>query len=260
MDFFFDSIKLSMKHLLRSFLYALVAIFCFFLTFQSLNTDQPFYITALFALLFLFNNTLYIHAISCIMIDKPMDFGKSFMWKKTHTDFFIFVNLGLTFLIILVFSLTFVLSALSSALDGLAIEAESAINTHLDFNPFKQKSIAIKAIFALLAYISLRVWSHVCQIGVRIPAHSDGRYLRGDYAIEIVSPYKFSLYLSSAMCLGIGAYILYVLSKQSAVIVIALFPYALSLIYFLILHIHLAIWANCYKIVSKEHIINRIVL
>ncbi len=199
------------------------------------------------------------YTIASNMIDKGISYTEYFSWIRHHIDFFIFVNIGIIFLTFIALSIASLLPAILDTIIETNQESQEYTGI-LPINPHTHKSGGLSILLIGLVLLCLWIWSYICKIGIRIPAHSDGRYLREDHAIEVIEQYKYKIYVSSILVMLLSGIAIHKTSLLPENLAVVTLPIVFSVVYFFIVHSHLAMWSVVYKEIVTKTFIAKIIL
>ena len=185
----------------------------------------------------------------------PLRVFHALRWRKTHTDFFLYVVLGAALAAALAayfYDTAFVLNDYAEALRQKQADASDRQSGLLAAAAF-----GARATSALFLFLTLLVWRRVCRVGVRIVAHADGKHLRAEDAMALTNERGGAMFALSllffAAASGVYFYAAGWLPAGGRV-------WLLVACYFVLSQLHLALWAQVYFEISQKHHIGKLVV
>lgn len=267
----FASCRLFVAHGAAGAVYALPALALMFAGVKFLQMNAPPFLLAVLLVLFILANTLYMHAATLHMLKKPdnINFFAAMRWRKKHTDFLLFVSGGLMVLAALALYFADIFSFMTDKAKELSLSETAAV-----------PAIAVPAINSVLLFgsrfaailflfVTLTLWGYLCRIGIRMPAHADGRYLRLEEALsltrggtlKIIALSLLFIVAVSAIADAVSALPALVLADAAQPSPVAAQRYELALpaAYFVVMQLHLAMWTAIYKATTVNYYMSRVV-
>ncbi|MCH9705686.1 MAG: hypothetical protein K0U15_06150 [Proteobacteria bacterium] len=250
---------LTLAHLRYSIVYGLPTLLTFgisILYFQKQEQVNWWYMSACIVLLLVLN-TLFIYATCRQMLRPPrgeINFLNAIIWRRQHSDFFVFIGLGMIVFVTLSIYALDVAAYLYEKATALGIEqATAAANgSSANHSIYKTLEIGSRLLSYLLLFITLIVWSYICRWGIRIPAYVEGFYLRSEEALDLMRGSLLTI-LSISLFIIVGVIgIVHVVSTEALAtgqewLMLLLWP----LSYFFAITMHIALWVHLYQMLVK---------
>lgn len=283
MNYFFSLILRSVTtfvgHIASSFFYFLPTLVLLSLTAFYILGDLPIldlraldihrlYVDGTLIFLFLYTNTLYVYA-SCQHIVKghhDVLFKNWFAWEKHHGDFLLFVGLGFTLLTLLtIFFLDFIqfLIALGERLERARDLSAASGLPQTDVGQLTILLFGSEIAAAVFVVISVFMWQFSCRVGLRIPAYTNGFYVRAEEALQLTGAHSKSIFLTSLFFI-IGASSLIKICTNAFVgtDTTASLPIVVTAVitYFITSQLHIAMWVSIYRDLPPKYPLNPVVI
>ena len=261
---FFRACFLFVIHAVHSATYAAVALLFLLNAAALFALDKNYELVTLFFTLFILTNTLYLYAATRQMRkDNPtIAYRANMRWSSKHNEMLFFVISGS----MLFAALAFYVSDFMFTLREIANDIEKEVKQRGD-DPFSVLVgvphlliVGSRLLSLFLLLLSLWLWNFFCRIGIRIPALTDGYYLRINEAMELTHQNTFAVTTVSLF------FIVSVSALASTVIGKIptppphpwILPLVYTVAYFVLAQLHIGLWVALYEKVTVNYKMNRL--
>lgn len=268
----FETCYLFVHCIAGGLLYAAGALFFFFsgiavVLVDSEITPTPIAYIAVLMFLFLIANTLYIYATAKHMLHPgdPIDYFSGIRWRKAHNDFFVFIGIGMFLIAVIVVyfydSFSYIME-LTDTLKQEKVEMQINRTSPLIMGSLSVLLLGSQLLSSLLLFASLFLWTYLCRIGLRIPAHADGYYIRAKEALELTNGHSIPIIALSLLFLSATFFFVDVACARLLPDDPAAWQYAaaFSAGYFVLMQLHIALWVCLYKDKTRGYKLNPLVI
>lgn len=243
----------ALVYALPSLLTLMVAAYLFF------SERLPELYTFIALGVFFIANTLFMYALCREMMESTgtltTNILRALIWRREHTEFFIFIGIGVIMMaIISIYFLDMVtfLSRQADVMRELQLKIELTARTSFTVGGYSVLATGSRAASIIVFVLTIWLWMRLSRMGIRIPAYTEGYYLRTSEALELVEPFKWSIFFLSFLFIIAGNGIMRLLSQAY----IDDSPIGANILawlagYFFMAVMHIAMWSRIYIIAVK---------